>query len=157
MAYTKQSWTDGTSSGTAITATKLNHIETGIKNAHDLIEGYQLSGVTFTPNTALNNYSSYGNASYQNDEWVTLQCMVYLSTGTTWSADNVRLGQVSTSARPSAERSIYRCCFIIAENGIVSTRSVRVTTAGNVYTDVGTIATINNVQLAIIPGITYRK
>lgn len=43
MSYTKQSWSDTESSGTSITATKLNNIETGIYNAHtklDAIEDY---------------------------------------------------------------------------------------------------------------------
>ena len=34
MSYSKQTWSDTTTSGTAITADKLNHIEDGIYNAH---------------------------------------------------------------------------------------------------------------------------
>ena len=38
MAYTKQTWADGTSGNTPITAERLNHIEGGIEAAHEAVE-----------------------------------------------------------------------------------------------------------------------
>lgn len=38
MAYTKQTWTDSETTGSAITATRLNNMETGIYNVHATVD-----------------------------------------------------------------------------------------------------------------------
>lgn len=39
MAYAKQTWQDGEAGGTPLSAARLNHIETGIDNAHTEVDG----------------------------------------------------------------------------------------------------------------------
>ena len=157
MAYTKQTWTDTVETFTPVTAEKLNNMETGIYNAHQLINGLYMKSCTFSPNTSLMNYSGYGNSILYNDDWITLQIMIALSSATDWSSDGLRLGTVTTAAaRPSANRTIYRACMLVNSTGLVSMRTLHYNTNGSITVDAGTPGTAPNVVLALIQGLTLR-
>lgn len=58
MSYTKQTWSDTASSGTPITATRMNHMEDGIKAANDAWDS--VSRVEFIADT--NGFYAYARA-----------------------------------------------------------------------------------------------
>ena len=157
MAYTKQTWTNDIETFTPVTAARLNHMEDGIYNAHDLATGLQLKTVSFSPNTSLMNYSSYGSASLYNDDWITLQFMIALSDATNWSSNNLRLGTVNTvAARPSGDRTVYRACMLVNSTGLVSMRTLKYNADGTVTVNAGSPGTAPNVVLAIVQVVTLR-
>jgi hypothetical protein len=72
MAYSPQTWADGSGGGTPLTAARLNHMETGIEDADTRIT--TLEGGSTTTDTALRNTYGYPLSSFSgvsNDDKLT--------------------------------------------------------------------------------------
>lgn len=115
------------------------------------------TSVSLSPNTSLLNYSSYTNSSVKIGNLLILQASIILSTSTNWTSDELRLFTIGTSsAIPSAERTIYRMCIVASDAGdACSIRGLRVDTSGRVYFVNNSTGT-SGINIVIIPGIAVR-
>lgn len=129
MAYEKRTWV----TGDIITATKLNHIETGIDNAHDLIENIQNEGLSDDVKQALLNCFAHVAwiDEYGQDYYDALYNALYVThtitnnlTDVVNSNDAVSIADGSAYTATLTAESGYISDLVITMNGVDITNEV---------------------------------
>jgi hypothetical protein len=153
MTYTKQTWTDGQTGNTPVSAARLTVIENGIAAAHDGIVNRMTAAqrASLTTSGLLSGYFVYETDTFRNYEW-TGTAWQYIGGGTVPTAGvpfntNARnYLQTNTSVPPTFDPSEY----YKDANGIVHFIGFAECT---VAVNTGTVVTIGTMPAGFRPAI----